>query len=157
MQKVTLREITKDNFIECINLKVAPGQESYVAPNVYSLAQAKVNPLLTPFAIYDDRIRGHEPDAENPMLGFVMYQIMDGVGFIVRLMIDAKYQNQGYGKAAMVEVLRRLKMMPEIEYIGTSVLKGNHKTEKLYRDLGFVDGDKIDDRELYLKLDWDPK
>jgi diamine N-acetyltransferase len=157
MQKVTLREITKENFNECISLKVAPGQDSYVAPNVFSLAQAKVNPLLTPLAIYDDRIRGHEPDAANPMLGFVMYQIMDGVGFILRLMIAEKYQNRGYGKAAMVEVLRRLKMKPEIEYIGTSVLKGNHQAEKLYRDLGFVDGDKIDERELYLKLNWDPK
>jgi hypothetical protein len=28
--------------------------------------------------------------------------------------------------------------------------------EKFYRDLGFVDADKLDEREIYLKLDWEP-
>ena len=54
-------------------------------------------------------------------------------------------------------MLRRLQMTPEIEYIGTSVAKGNPAAEKLYRHLGFIDGDKLDEREIYLKLDWDPK
>jgi diamine N-acetyltransferase len=86
-----------------------------------------------------------------------MYQIMDGVGFIMRLMVDQRFQGLGYGKATMIEILRRLKMMPEIEYIGVSVTKGNDIVEKFYRNLGFIDGDKIDEREIYLKLDWDPK
>lgn len=157
MKKVTLRPIKKENFHECINMKVAPGQENDVAPNVYSLAQAKVNASLTPLAIYDNKIRGVEPGVDDPMVGFVMYQVMSGVGFIMRLMIDPRFQGQGYGKATMVEVIRQLKMMPEMEYIGTSVAKGNPIAEKLYRDLGFIDGDKLDEREIYLKLDWDPK
>lgn len=157
MKKVTLRQINKINFFECIKLKVAPGQENFVASNLFSLAQAKANPLLYPFVVYDDKVRGREPNENEPMIGFVMFQIMDGVGFVTRLLIDEKYQNQGYGKATMVEVIRRLKMMPEIEYIGTSVAKENQVAEKLYRDLGFIDGDKLDEREIYLKLDWDPK
>jgi hypothetical protein len=107
MDKVTLRSNTKGIFHECISLKVASDQEDFIAPKVYSLAQAKVNPLLTPLA--------------------------------------------------MIEVIWRLKMMREIECIGTSVAKGNQVAEKLYRDLDFIDGDKIDEREIYLKLNWDPK
>ena len=86
-----------------------------------------------------------------------MYQVMEGVEFIMRLMVDPSVQGQGYGKATMVEVIRRLKMMPDVEYIATSVLKTNDTAHKMYRSLGFVDGDKLDDREYYLKLKWDPK
>jgi diamine N-acetyltransferase len=124
---------------------------------VHSLAQAKVNPLLRPFLVYDDSIRAREPTPTEKPVGFVMYQIMDGVGFIMRLMIDPAFQGQGYGFATMVEVIRRFKMMPEIEYIGTSVLKTNHVAHDMYRKLGFVDGTKLDEREYYLRLDWDPK
>ncbi|NNE55200.1 MAG: GNAT family N-acetyltransferase, partial [Flavobacteriales bacterium] len=118
--RITLRAIDQANFRDCIDLKVSPDQEPFVAPNVFSLAQAKANPLLTPLAIYDGSICGHEPGENDPMVGFLMYQIMDGVGFVVRMMIGSPYQKRGYGRAAMVEVIRRFKLMPEIEYIGTS-------------------------------------
>ena len=152
---VVLREVTRENFRECINLKVAADQELNVADNLFSIAESKVNPLLTPLVIYDRCILGREPRKDEPMVGFLMYQKMEGVGFITRLMIDAKYQNLGYGKSAMLELIRRLKMMPDIEFIGTSVTKGNDYVNKFYRDLGFVDAEKLDEREFYLKLDWE--
>ena len=43
------------------------------------------------------------------------------------------------------------------ECIGSSVAKGNQVAKKLYRNLDFIDGDKINEREFYLKLNWDPK
>ena len=43
------------------------------------------------------------------------------------------------------------------ECIGTLAAKGNQVAEKLYRDLDFIDGDNIDERGIYLKLNWDPK
>lgn len=61
MTRVVLREITKENFHECIRLQVAEDQVNNVASNVYSLAQAKVNPRLVPLAIYDGSILGREP------------------------------------------------------------------------------------------------
>lgn len=156
MKRVVLREITKENFHECIRLQVAEEQKDNVASNVYSLAQAKVNSRLFPLGIYNESVLGRDPLPEEKMVGFLMYQVMDGVGFIMRLMIGEQYQRSGYGRTVMVELLRRLKMMPEIEYIGTSVAKGNDYVEKFYRDLGFIDGDKVDQREVYLKLDWQP-
>ncbi len=61
--KITLREITPQNFRECIDLKVADGQENFVAANLMSIAQAKIYPTAKPFAVYHD----------NEMVGFVMY------------------------------------------------------------------------------------
>jgi diamine N-acetyltransferase len=54
-------------------------------------------------------------------------------------MIDRKFQRQGYGQAAILEVMRRLKLHPEVELIATSYKRGNETAAKLYRCLGFVD------------------
>ena len=43
------------------------------------------------------------------------------------------------------------------ECICTSVAKGNQVAKKLFGDMDFIDGDKIDEWEIYLKLNWDPK
>ena len=157
MPSVCLRTITQKNFRECVDLKVAAEQESFVASNVYSLAQAKVNPQMTPLAIYDGTAYGREPDEFGPMVGFTMYEVIDGVGFIVRLMVGESFQRRGYGCAAMIEVIRRLKMMPEVEYIGTSFVEENEAAERLYRNLGFVDADIADEKETYVRLEWDPR
>ena len=156
MAKVHLRKITLDNFQEFVSLELNENQKKFVAPNIRSLAQAYVNPNLFPLAIYDAAILGHEKP-QLPMVGFIMYEIIGGVGFILRLMIDSKYQQQGYGKAAMLEVIRRLKLYPEIELIATGHAPYNEIASKLYRNIGFVDWDiefpENPEPQVYLKLD----
>lgn len=68
-----------------------------------------------------------------------MYELSDAVGFIVRLMIDEKFQRTGYGRAAMIEVIRRLKLHPEVEQIATSHERKNEAAARLFESLGFVD------------------
>lgn len=75
------------------------------------------------------------------MLGFTMYELVAGVGFIMRLMIDYKYQRQGYGRATMLELIRRLKLYPDVEIIATSYCKDNEVAAKLYQSLGFKQWD----------------
>lgn len=153
--KITLRHITRELFHPCIRLSVADDQKKFVASNMYSLAQAKTNPLLHPFAIYGEEVIGKDLEAEDVMRGFVMYQLMGGVGFIMRLMIDQRFQGQGYGTATMKEVIRRLKMTPETELIATSVHKENPRTLEFYKRLGFTIFTKETDVEIYVKLDWE--
>ena len=136
MIKVSLRAITQANFHECISLTVADDQKDLVASNVKSLAEAYVNPTLHPFGIYDASAHYKKNPA---MVGFTIYEIAEAVGFILRLMIDEKYQRKGYGRAAMIEVIRRLKLHPEVEIIATSHLRENEAAAKLYESLGFVD------------------
>ncbi|MEM7581576.1 MAG: GNAT family N-acetyltransferase [Cyanobacteria bacterium P01_A01_bin.80] len=52
-------------------------------------------------------------------------------------MVDEKYQGQGYGRAAITEVIRRLKLCPDVEMIATSSRKENEIAAKLYQSLGF--------------------
>jgi diamine N-acetyltransferase len=146
MVEVHLRPVTLDNYLECICRQVEDTQAEFVAPNARSLAEAKVNPTLVPLAIYEPAARGY-PKPAVPMVGFTMYELTCGVGFILRLMIDRRYQRQGYGRAAMVEIIRRLKLIPEVEMIATSHRRSDVVAAHLYRSLGFVAWDVVEDEE----------
>jgi diamine N-acetyltransferase len=99
---VALRLITQDNWIECIRLNVTEEQQQsqFVAPNTASLAQAYGEPWWTPLGIY----------AGDTMVGFVMHGRRPGstINYIARIMIDARYQGRGYGRAALQAVLDRI-------------------------------------------------
>jgi diamine N-acetyltransferase len=156
MVKVHLRKITRDNLKECLNLQVDNSQKSLVTTNVQSLAEAYVDTNLFPFAVYDINACGYE-QPQAPMLGFIMYEIDAGVGFIMRLMIDFKYQRQGYGRATMIEIMRRLKLHPDVEIIATSYRKENEVAAFLYQSLGFTPWDiewaQSHPTETYVKLE----
>lgn len=130
-------------------------QAKFVAMNAQSLSQAKANPRLVPLAVYDQAAcRYLQPRV--PMVGFAMYEIDCGVGFILRLMIDPEHQRKGYGRAALVEVIRRLRLEPEVEMIVTSHRHDNAVVAALFRSLGFVpwelEGIALKPGEVYLRL-----
>lgn len=156
MVKVHLRKITRDNLRECLNLQVDDSQKTLVATNAQYDAEAYVDTNLFPFAVYDTSARGYE-QPQAPMLGFTMYEIVAGVGFIMRLMIDFKYQRQGYGRATMIEVIRRLKLCPDVEIIATSFAFENEEAASLYQSLGFTVWDiewaKSHPTEIYVKFE----
>jgi diamine N-acetyltransferase len=143
---ISLREISRDNWRECVRLKVADDQQKYVASNAVSLAQSKYEPECVPLAAYDG----------GTIVGFVMYRPEDyglsKLWFIDRLMVGAQYQGKGYGRAAMEALIARLKAIPGYNAILISFVPGNAAAEKLYASLGFVDTGEIDDGEIVYRL-----
>jgi diamine N-acetyltransferase len=142
---VTLREITPDNFEKVLDLKVHDDQKTFVASNMYSLAEARVFPDCVPLAIYA---------AEQPV-GFLMYTFEQKrkEWWIFRLMIDAGQQGRGYGRAAMVQLVERMRAIPGCEQIFISFEPENAVAEKLYRSLGFVSNHEIYEGEVVFRLD----
>ena len=155
MSEVHLRRITDAIEQACVGLRVGDDQVRFVATNAESLAQATVNPRLVPLAISDGTARGYS-EPHVPMIGFVMYEIDCGVGFILRLMIDRAHQRKGYGRAALKEVIRRLRLEPEVEMIATRHRHDNAPMAALCRSLGFVawhrEGIDSNSGEIYLRL-----
>jgi diamine N-acetyltransferase len=141
---LTLRDITNSNFRECIGLKVAEGQNSFVASNMYSLAEAKADGVSDPYAIY----------ADDQMVGFIMYDFEPGEdrGYITRLMIDARFQGRGYGRQAISQVIDRLKAIPECREIQTGYMPGNEAAKRLYESLGFVKLGEDEDGEILTRM-----
>ena len=145
MATVYLREINRDNWKQAIRIDVAPEQERFVASNLYSIAEAIFNPTFVPLAIYDET---------EMMVGFLMYGTNPDNDelWILRLMVGQQHQGRGYGRAAMEEIIRRLKAKPDCQEIFTSYKPGNHVAAKLYRNLGFEDTGRIEDGELVVCL-----
>lgn len=42
MSPITFRDVTKHNWLDCVRLQLTPDQGALVAPNVWSLAEARV-------------------------------------------------------------------------------------------------------------------
>lgn len=142
---VSLRAITPDNLDAMLKLKVGTDQESFVAPNVYSLAEAWTEPSFQPFGIY----HGDEP------VGFTMYGLEESTDrwWVVRLMVDLAHQAHGYGRAAMQLLLPLMVERHGMQRIVTSYEPGNDVAAKLYVSLGFQDTGELDEGEYLMILD----
>jgi diamine N-acetyltransferase len=140
---VSLREITPENFNECVNLKVGEAQKTFVASNVYSIAQSKIYPTHLPFAVYND----------DEMVGFVMYGLDtdDNRFYLGRLMIDEKHQGKGYGRAVTLEVIERLKQNEDCKEIYLSFAPENTNAEKLYESIGFERTGELNGSEIVMR------
>jgi len=137
---ILLRDVTKENLLACVRLKLAPEQEHFVASNAYSIAESKFMPTYIPQAIYHRT----EGEAEETMVGFVMYGFYpdDDPPFgqrywIFRLMVDREHQGRGYGREAMRQVLARLEADPNCPSVLIGYETENVVASKLYADLGF--------------------
>ena len=142
---VELRKIDKDNYSECLNLKVSDEQKGFVASNEYSLAQAWVfYDTAYPFAIYSD----------NNMVGFVMmgYYAEKDLYDIWRFMIDERYQRKGYGTTALKLSIEYLINEFDVKEIYLSFEPANTVAERLYCNAGFIRTGEIDDGEIVMKL-----
>ena len=144
---LSLVEIDRHNYLSILDLSVSEEQRSFVASNTYSLAQAFVQPECVPLALY----------AENKPVGFAMYCIdeNDREYWIYRLMIDQRHQGHGYGRAAMLLLIDRIRseMDEERHRIFISFEPENEVAKSLYESLGFVPDGRVEYGEIVYRLD----
>ena len=148
-QPIELREITQGNFRECIALSVADDQRDFVASNLYSLAEAKADGVSIPLAIY----------AGEVMVGFTMYRLdaERGTGHVDRLMVAKEHQHHGYGRAAMLGVINRLRNTPGCVQVVTSFVPTNTVADALYDSLGFRRTGEVHYGETVVALEFSEK
>lgn len=144
---ITLKEVTLQNYWEVLSLSVSKEQEDFIAPNAVSLAEAfvydKNGDAIFPFAIYDD----------NKLIGFTMFAYDEKIGIspgnylLFRLMIDQKFQGQGYFKLAMDAILNWIKSDASrtANYLWISYEPENTHARSCYLTYGFFEtGDMLD-------------
>ena len=142
---VEFKEITENNYDDCLNLRVSDEQKNFVASNTYSLAQAWVfYETAYPFAIY----------ADNVMVGFIMmgFYKPKSIYNIWRFMIDERFQGKGYGKQALLLAIKYLKEKYNVHEIFLSFEPNNIIAEKLYKSVGFQRTGEIEDGEIVMCL-----
>jgi diamine N-acetyltransferase len=144
---VSLRPVDESNYRECIALSVAPGQERFVASNLHSLADAYIwRDGAEPYAVY----------ADDEMVGFaLLYPLAEGDGpprgsILVRLMVDARHQGRGHGRAALDAVVELVRARG-LGTIRLSVVPENEQALEFYRRNGFAETGEVDGGELVME------
>ena len=134
--------------MQCIKLKLAPEQEGLVAPNVVSIAESKFEPHYEPRAIYRN----------DQVVGFLMYcpeveTNEKDLYWLFRFLIDAQYQRQGIGRAALGLAINEISQN-NCSKINILYSPKNTIAAKLYASFGFKpvgngdDGDIIAQKQI---------
>src|SRR5690348_15649145 len=103
---LTLRLVDRSNWRTMVRLQLNPEQQGFVSPPASSIARCYVrffgdNFEHLPHLIYvDDQVVGYSTIACNPA-SRDDYWIDD-------IMIDAAHQGRGYGRAAVIETVRKI-------------------------------------------------
>ena len=141
---ITLRPVTRENFSAVIELKVRPEQADFVASNLYSLAEAAIEPNWTPLAIY----------AGDDLVGFALFGRDDETGrwWLMRYMIDAQHQGRGYGTAALPALIDLMIERHGYIEIFLDYSPGNDVAERLYARMGFVPTGEVEGGEIVARL-----
>lgn len=147
VENITLKRIDEGNFLDAFDLKLGQGQERFVSNPIRSLAQAYVYyNQCTPFGIYH----------KDTMVGYVMviYDYDLEEYDIWHMMIDSKYQHNGYGQKALEKCLEYIKMKPfgNSDKVVLTCNKENKTAMHLYRKLGFTETGNVDEDEMELAL-----
>ena len=146
-KKVTLRDVTADNWEEVVDLKVSKEQKGFVTSNAYSLAESKFDPYVRPRAIY----------AGRRVVGFLMYETLESEGrpheySIYRLMIDKRQQGKGYGRRALERAIDEIKQDAQAKRITICYEPENAVSEQFYRSVGFREVGLDEDGEIIAEI-----
>jgi len=155
-----LEKIHGQNVWDILRLKVAESQRHFVSSNDRSIIEAYTtitgNGYAFPFGIYDDDI-----PVGFLMIGFGTDDYWDDAPPVAadnynlwRLMIDEKYQNKGYGRAAVKLALDFINTLPcgKAEYCWLSYKPENEVARRLYQSFGFEETGEKDCDELIAVL-----
>ncbi len=152
---IRLEKITGRNVRDILALRVDERQERFVAANDVSLIEAYIavshHGQAFPFGIYDDGtpvgfcMIGFDADDDwtgAPAVAHGSYNLW-------RLMIDARYQGKGYGRAAMGLILDFIRTEPcgPAEKCWLSYEPENLAAQALYASFGFTETGEWDGDE----------
>jgi len=139
--------VTKDNWRELSTLRVRDDQANFVATNLQSIAEAQFGFDDQPgfghwdavsFGIYD----------ENKPVGFFMlgYNYLNPKmqAYVIRLMVDEKFQGRGYGKCAMNWILDHFRGNARVRTLAINYESNNNPARALYASFGFRETGEIE-------------
>lgn len=147
---VTLREVSIENLSAVLALSVAPEQQSYVATNAKSIAEAHFHPEAWFRAIF----------ADDEAVGFLMLHDENlrpeprqrDYYFLWRFMIAHEFQGKGFGRQALELLVSHVRSRPQSRTLLTSCRLGPSGPELFYLKCGFQRTGKVEGEEVELSL-----
>ncbi|MDQ3547749.1 MAG: GNAT family N-acetyltransferase [Chloroflexota bacterium] len=142
---IRLQPLNQTNARAVVRLSIAHEQHEFVASNADSIADAYVDRSLQPLAIY----------AGDELVGFTMYGLETETGrwWVIRLMIDERFQRRGYSRAAMLGLIDLMREQHGCRSMVLGVDAGNEGAIRLYEGLGFSATGEVEHDETIMRLD----
>ena len=130
MNDIELRAISLENLDQMIDLRVKPEQAALVADNLYSIAQAGLDPFGQCRAAYLD----------GKAIGFVYSKLLNEARlmYICRFMVDGREQGRGLGRKIMAKLLASAFESPSLELADLAVARDPGNAEAFYSKCGFI-------------------
>jgi diamine N-acetyltransferase len=144
MLTVRFVDVTAENWRDVADLEVDAAQRTWVAPVTRYLCLCRYGGVWSPLAV----------TAGGEVVGFVMWAVdtEDGSGWIGGLVIGRERQRRGYGRAAVLALLERLRREQGCPTAALSYAADNAAARALYASLGFVETGEREDDELVARL-----
>jgi diamine N-acetyltransferase len=131
--EIRLVDLTVENWEAVAALSVAPGQETFVAPNIKTIAETQFYPTVRRRVI----MVGDRP------VGLAAYGIDpdDNNWWLFRFMVAGGEQGKGYGRRALQLLIDEWLGLPECHFVLLGYKPENAVAERLYASMGFVPGE----------------
>ncbi|MCQ2409414.1 MAG: GNAT family N-acetyltransferase [Clostridia bacterium] len=128
---ITVKEINEDCFYQIIDLNVKEEQKMFIPSNAFSMAEAW---------LYKDEVKCFAVLDDSTAVGFIMLDWNEDlrVAEIIRFMIGASYQGQGFGKESITVLMEELKSSKKFDSLAVRLSADNKTAEKLFKDLSFI-------------------
>ncbi len=142
--EVTLEPVDRGNFRKLFNMQLRNEQVTFVTPPRWTLARCYVRLFGDNFEHLPHLIR-----AGDEVVGYATTACDPNSPenyWIDDIMIAAKHQGKGYGRAAMVEVLKMIvKRYPRCAAVQLTCFRSNTNATALYLSLGFEPTGAVDE------------
>jgi diamine N-acetyltransferase len=141
---VRLELVTLFTLDAVCDLQPAEEQTHYLPPVLHSIAQSKFQDA-DPYCIF----------ARQELVGFLMLARFSGIHWLTRIMIDERYQGNGYGTRALELAIDIVKRQKNALALRTSFSRDNVLAEYLFFKAGFERLPDTDPAERLMELRWD--
>ena len=137
---IRLADITEDNWTKVVSLSVNESQKRFVASSQGILARGYA------YRNCGGRVFLLEDDGTAVGLALVREFTEEPLGYdLQQFMIDARYQNRGYGSQALKLILDELRNEGKYDHVEVCVKKEDTDAIRLYERYGFRDSGYVDE------------
>lgn len=137
---IHLIEVTEDNWLEIANLKVSEEQKKFLAPSIGILARGYV------YRDCNSHVFGIADDKQIVGVALVRDFLDEPIGYdLQQFMIDARFQNRGYGTEALKKILQYLREEARYDHVEVCVNNEDYQAIRVYEKIGFIDSGYIDE------------
>ena len=139
---IELKEITEENFDQCISLDPGVENKDFADRTAYSLAEAWLYyPDIRPFCL----CLGREP------IGFVSIFVGEENFQFINFFIIEDFRNKGYGKEAAKICMAYLTDHYQVERISVPVDMRNLRAQAFWKKLGFEESTTVEDGYVFMR------